>query len=205
MASARYSGIEFHRGSDQSNPRLTEATIQSKPGGPIERIKGAIPYQYDNLAGEVSRRKDFQGVPMPIRDSTKEFEGPTRFASHRPGDMLPYTNSTWGQAVQHESHRFGLTNALWPVANRDSKLSDYQPPVSDRNPREISRIYADPRQLDLAYKIENRQDKAEPFRSDAQRRQKLSRSSKSRHALSGGLSNLISMIPNSEICILGLS
>ena len=185
LANSRYGGINFQRGSERLNPRLTEATIQSRPGGPVERVNRAVPYEYDSAVESNIRRKDFHGVPLPIRDSTKDFEGPTRFASHRPGDMLPYTNSTWGQAIQHESHRFGLTNALWPIENRDSRLATYQPPLSDQDPRKISRVYADPRQFDLAYKIENRRDKVEPFRSDIQRRRKLGRSSKSRRALSG--------------------
>lgn len=185
MNNDRYQGIQFIRGNKQNDDRLHEATIQIKPGGPVERLNGAVPYQYNDAANDVSRRKDFDGVPLPIRDPSKEFEGPTRFPSHRPGDMLPYTNSTFGMAIQHESHRFGLTTALWPVANRDSHLDDFQPPLSNNDPRGISRIYADPRQPDLVYKIENRQEKSEGFRSDKQRRRKLGRSSKRRRALTG--------------------
>ena len=124
---------------------------------------------------------------MPLRDPEKEFNGPTRFPRQRPGDYLPQTNSTWGQEIQHESHRFGLTNALWPIDNRDSKLSDYQPAVSSRDPREVSRIYSDPRKADLAYKIEDRRRNSDPFRHSTQRHRKLLRSSKGRRVVQGKL------------------
>ena len=181
----QYQGIKFTQGQETIQRPNNTATVQMVPNGPVEVVKGAIPYQYDDAAMTKNRRKDFHGVPVPLRDPEKEFKGVTRFPKQRRGDYLPQTNSTFGQEVQHESHRFGLTNALWPVENRDSKLADYQPTLSTRDPSEISRIYADPRQADLAYKLENRRKHSTPFRSDCNRRLKLIRSSKARRAVKG--------------------
>ena len=181
----RYDGIRFTQGRETVQKSMAEATIQLVPNGPVEVVKATIPYQYDDAAMSNIRRKDFHGVPMPLRDPEKEFNGVTRFPKRRRGDQLPQTNSTFGQAVQHESHRFGLTNALWPIENRDSKLADYQPVMSTRDPQEISRIYADPRKADLAFKIEDRRKHSCPFRSDPNRRLKLVRSSKARRAVNG--------------------
>ena len=181
----QYDGIKFTQGKNTVQTCISEATVQLTPKGPVERIGKTIPYVYDDAAMNTNRRKDFQGIPMPLRDPDKEFEGPTRFPSQRPGDRLAQTHSTYGQEIQHESHRFGLTNAFWPIENRDSKLHDFQPPVSQRNVREVSRIYADPRQADLAYKLENKRSQSDVFRSTDHRRMKLLRTSKGRKAIQG--------------------
>ena len=176
--------ISFTRGKETHYQSNRQATLQLTPNGPKRIIGSEIPYQYD-AAPAINRRKDFHGTPMPLRDPQKEYEGPNRFPTQRRGDYLPQTHSTYGMEIQHESHRFGLTTALWPIENRDSKLSDFQPALSHRNPREISRIYADPRQADLVYKIENRRALSEPFRTDHQRKTKLARTSKARRAIQG--------------------
>ena len=188
----QYQGIKFTQGQETVQRSKNEATIQMTPNGPLEVVRGAIPYQYNDAAMSRNRRKDFHGVPMPLRDPEKEFQGVTRFPKQRRGDQLLQTNSTFGQEVQHESHRFGLTNALWPVENRDSHLADYQPTLSTRDPAEISRIYADPRKADLAYKIEDRRKHSTPFRRDCNRRLKLIRSSKARRAVNGTYNERIS-------------
>ena len=154
-----------------------------RQNGPVETIGRAIPYNYDTAAEKSNPSKDFYGVSLPSRNPEKEFERPTRFPSHRPGDMLPQTNSTFGMPIQHESHRFGLTNALWPVENCDSQLSKYQPPMSDGDPKKVSRIYADPRQADLAYKLEDRRRLSQPFYNTDHRKMKMSRTSKGRRSL----------------------
>ena len=177
--SGRFEGIRFVRGKETVQRSNNYATVQMNYQGPKERVGKEIPFNYD-AAPSIIRRKDFHGVPMPIRDPQKEFESPTRFPKHRPGDYLDHTNSTFGQEIQHESHRFGLTNALWPIENRDSKLADFQPRMSNRDPQEISRIYADPRQADCAYKLQDRRSLSNAFRSDDQRRAKLVRTSKAR-------------------------
>ena len=179
----RYHGIQFDRGAPQVS--TTSATIQLTPGGPVRPVGRAIPYEYDDAAMNPVRKKDFNGVPMPLRDPTKEFDGPNRFPRHRRGDLLPYTNSTFGQPIEYESHRFGLTTALWPIENRDSKLSDFQPAMSTRDPAEVSRLYADPRRADLAYKLEDKRKWACPFRNSDQRQTKMTRTSKSRRGIQG--------------------
>ena len=184
LSNPKYAGIQFTRGRHTYNPRVDQATIQMAPKGPTIPVRGEVPFQYDDAAMNPVRKKDFQGCPMPLRDPEKEFESPSRFQDHRPGDQLPRTNSTFGMPIQHESHRFGLTTALWPIENRDSHLSRLQPKLSDKDPRQISRIYSDPRRADLAYKLENRRRWSTPFRISEERHTKLAKTSKSRKAVS---------------------
>ena len=135
-----------------------------------------IPHVYQEEAPKPTRL-DFHGSVLPQRSPDEEFQRPVRFAAKREAE--------YGKEITHESHRFLFTKQLWPSENRDHEIEKYRQQLPGGPLYSVNRIYDDPHQPDLAFKVQDKRRWNKVVSNEKERNQRVSQTSRRRKSLSG--------------------
>ena len=139
-----------------------------------------IPHNYENDTPKINRL-DFHGGVLPRRSPDEEFQRPIRFAEKRKVE--------YGKEITHETHRFLFTKQLWPPENNDYEIDNYRQRLPGGPNYRVNRVYDDPYQPDLAFKIQDKRRWNNVASTDFERHKTVSRSSRRRKSFAG--SNVI--------------
>ena len=158
---------------------LTKTRPRRQYGFVSTTVQGGtnIPYEYEKHVPKPVQKMDFRGNILPQRSPDEEFQNPTRFAEK--------SRIQYGSEIKHESHRFLYTKQLWPNENRDYEFEKYREKITVGTSNNVNRIYDDPYQPDLVFKVQDKRQWNTVVSSEYDRSTRVLRSSRRRKSLQG--------------------
>ena len=168
----------FPSKTSSSPENVTSQPIRRQYGFISTSVQGGnqIPHQYDDKPANTIRL-DFHGGVLPRRAPDEEFHRPVRFAEKR--------RAEFGTEITHECHRFLFTQQLWPPENNDSEIEKFQRQFPGGPIYPVNRIYDDPVQPDIAFKVQDKRKWNTIVSSDNDRNRRVSQSSRRRKSFQG--------------------